>query len=325
MMAVSEHSFGGQLKSARERSGLSLEAVADTLRLDPKCVAALEQEDLRSLPAPIYVRGYIRAYAQLVRCEADVLVAQYNAQAVPEPELTPVVSLFQQEGGQERNVRLKWVTAAGAAMLLMLIAGIWLIEPGTSDETVDVAATETLLSQNTITEESAFETPAEAADMLPAFTDLQSAESAEQTADATAAPSGVQPLAPTAAAPVAPAPSSSVVFEEQKVVQPKVIQPPAGLQKDEAIVLSSPTGQDRLRLVFLGESWAEVFDANGYRLIFGLFNEEMQPVLVQGQAPFQLTLGDARRVSISINGQIFNVDSYIQQNNMARFMVEPPR
>jgi cytoskeleton protein RodZ len=306
---VSEHSFGGQLKSARERSGLSMEAVADTLRLDPKCVAALEQEDFSNLPAPIYVRGYIRAYAQLVRCEADALIAQYNAQAVPEPALTPVVSLFQQADGQERNVRLLWMVGGVAALVLMLIAGGWLIHVGTRE---DVAAVEPVATEPASEDASP--------DALPNITEFSSTSDPAIALLGEQAVTPAEPVGPQAAAPVPPTPNNSVVFEEQSVVQA-----PAGLPKDDAIILSSPTGKDRLRLVFLGESWAEVFDANGYRLIFGLFNEEMQPVLVQGQAPFQMTLGDARRVSISINGQIFHVDSYIQQNNMARFMIEVPR
>jgi cytoskeleton protein RodZ len=312
---VSEHSFGGQLKSARERSGLSMEAVADTLRLDPKCVAALEQEDFSSLPAPIYVRGYIRAYAQLVRCEADALIAQYNAQAVPEPALTPVVSLFQQADGQERNVRLLWMVGGVAALVLMLIAGGWLIHVGTRG---DVAVTDPAAADIVAAESASEDAPLDA---LPNITEFSSTPDPAVALLGEQASTPTNPVDPQAAAPVPAAPpSNSVVFEEQSVVQA-----PAGLPKDDAIILSSPTGKDRLRLVFLGESWAEVFDANGYRLIFGLFNEEMQPVLVQGQAPFQMTLGDARRVSISINGQIFHVDSYIQQNNMARFMIEVPR
>ena len=62
-----DYNYGHELKLARERSGLSLQAVADALHLDPRLIEAIEREDETSLPAPAYVRGYIRAYAQLVR------------------------------------------------------------------------------------------------------------------------------------------------------------------------------------------------------------------------------------------------------------------
>ena len=80
--------FGRRLQAAREAAGLTRLQVANKLRLKPELVQALEQEDISVLPAPAFVRGYIRAYAQLVDANADELIDLYSLLAVKDPELT---------------------------------------------------------------------------------------------------------------------------------------------------------------------------------------------------------------------------------------------
>jgi cytoskeleton protein RodZ len=57
---------GARLASARERLGLSVDHVADQLKLDPETVMALEEGDHRSIGAAVFVRGFLRRYATLV-------------------------------------------------------------------------------------------------------------------------------------------------------------------------------------------------------------------------------------------------------------------
>src|SRR5687767_4599900 len=120
------NSYGQELKTARERSGLSLQAVADALHLDPRLIEAIEGEVQNSLPAPAYVRGYIRAYAQLVRCEPDTLIARYNTQANSDPQLVASVHSVM-ASKQERDARLMWVGTGIVLSLLMIVIGGWLL------------------------------------------------------------------------------------------------------------------------------------------------------------------------------------------------------
>lgn len=61
-----ELSVGARLRDARERQGLSLEAVAHSLRISLKTLQALEQGDIRKLPADVYIRGFLRQYADVL-------------------------------------------------------------------------------------------------------------------------------------------------------------------------------------------------------------------------------------------------------------------
>ena len=65
---------GEQLAAARTNRGLSIEEIAQHLKLSPWQVEALEAGDYRRLPSPVFVRGFIRNYARLVKLDpADLL------------------------------------------------------------------------------------------------------------------------------------------------------------------------------------------------------------------------------------------------------------
>jgi cytoskeleton protein RodZ len=58
--------IGALLKNEREKKGLSQEQIVDVIRLRKHYVEALESEDWDMLPAPVFVRGFIRSYAQVL-------------------------------------------------------------------------------------------------------------------------------------------------------------------------------------------------------------------------------------------------------------------
>jgi cytoskeleton protein RodZ len=66
---------GKTLAAAREEMGWTVEQVADQLKLAVRQVVALEAGDYASLPGPAVVRGFIRAYAKVVKLDAVPLVA----------------------------------------------------------------------------------------------------------------------------------------------------------------------------------------------------------------------------------------------------------
>ena len=74
---------GAQLKAQREALGWPVEQVADQLKLAPRQVIALEEGDMAALPNVAVVRGFVRAYAKVVRLDAAPLVAMIEVHPVP--------------------------------------------------------------------------------------------------------------------------------------------------------------------------------------------------------------------------------------------------
>ena len=75
--AADNHGIPGKtLAAAREAMGWSVEQIADQLKMAARQVIALEAGDYASLPGPAVVRGFVRAYAKVVRLDPGPLVAQ---------------------------------------------------------------------------------------------------------------------------------------------------------------------------------------------------------------------------------------------------------
>ena len=65
---------GAALQAAREARQLSVPQVADQLKLSSAAVTALEANDWDRLPAQVFVRGYIRAFARLMGLDDEELL-----------------------------------------------------------------------------------------------------------------------------------------------------------------------------------------------------------------------------------------------------------
>jgi cytoskeleton protein RodZ len=122
-------SFGRALAAAREARGLSQSEVAAQLRLRPRQVKAIEQEDLASLPEGPFVRGYVRNFARLVDLPAEPLLSLLNAKLKPadplrtEGEGAKAVSPIQRVPREPISGRL--VIGGVVAMLIVLAAFGW--------------------------------------------------------------------------------------------------------------------------------------------------------------------------------------------------------
>lgn len=72
-------SIGMTLRSARIQRGLSIEQVAQDTRISARFLEALEDEAFQELPAPVYVRGFLRSYGNYLRLDPLPLLEQLPA------------------------------------------------------------------------------------------------------------------------------------------------------------------------------------------------------------------------------------------------------
>jgi len=76
---------GAQLRTAREGLGLSIEEVADRLRLNEALVLAMEEDRFGLLGAPVFARGHLRNYAALVGASEREVLDAFDVGDLPEP------------------------------------------------------------------------------------------------------------------------------------------------------------------------------------------------------------------------------------------------
>jgi len=70
---------GALLEAARGARGLSLEESAAATRIRLRHLSALEGDRFAELPAPAYVRGYLRTYARFLDLDGPALIEAYDA------------------------------------------------------------------------------------------------------------------------------------------------------------------------------------------------------------------------------------------------------
>jgi curved DNA-binding protein CbpA len=76
---------GALLRRSRLQRGLDLDEVSRVTRIKPAYLSALEEERFRDLPAPVYVRGFVTAYARCVGLDPRSVVAAYMARVQSNP------------------------------------------------------------------------------------------------------------------------------------------------------------------------------------------------------------------------------------------------
>jgi cytoskeleton protein RodZ len=122
---VDASSIGARLAAAREARKLDIGRVARELKLDVAVIEALENDDSTALPAPIFVKGYLRSYARLVGLPEEELLRIFALQADELPPLT--VARVEQSSPFFRlpSVRL----LRNIVLLLLLVIMLWLAWP----------------------------------------------------------------------------------------------------------------------------------------------------------------------------------------------------
>ena len=113
---------GAYLRKAREEADMSVDKVATALLLNTHTVKLLEADTYASLPAPTFVRGYLRGYARVLGLPSGPVLDMYDRQGFEPPPLTTDVNESTQAHTSDTAVRI--VTYA-VAVALALLVGLW--------------------------------------------------------------------------------------------------------------------------------------------------------------------------------------------------------
>lgn len=288
-------SVGEQLKSARLAQGKELHVVASTLHLDVATVLAIEADDQLSLPATIFVQGYIQNYAHLLGIPAEPLLALYKQHAPTEPELD--LRGAKNKGKLVRSDKVMRFTRRRSPLLpfviflgLILVGIIWWLWP------------QLFLSQPV-------------------------ASGVEEHVMLMPEDGGISTIKTTVTATVETAkPPEAVVVEnkpepiEEPVIAAVVETPEPPPQVAE--VVPDKVMLDKLVIRSEKDSWIEIFDADKKRVMYRLLRGG-QSREIEGVAPFSVLLGYAHDVELSINGELFDISPFVVKDS-ARFRVERP-
>jgi len=281
---------GARLAGLREERGWTVEQVASQLNLAPRQILAIERDDYPALPGMAITRGFVRAYAKLLKVDAAPLLADLGGETVlvheplaPQKSLsTPFAdsrlpSLTEQRPG----ISSKWVV--GGLLIALLGVGIWSSRRGGEQAP---AAVSTAVKEGV-------------ADMAGAAADKPPVEAATESRPAPA---------PGTSAPVvtaeSPAPAPAPAVTEQAAAE----APTAG-------------GKDVLQLNVREDSWIEIRRSGDNRVLLSRLVKAGESETVQVTEPVSVVVGNAAGVDANLRGAPLEMKAS-SKSNVARLTVK---
>ena len=70
---------GAQLAALRVEHGYSTDYIAGKLHLRVRVIELIENDDYLNLPEPVFIKGYLRAYAKLMGIHPNPIIEQFNS------------------------------------------------------------------------------------------------------------------------------------------------------------------------------------------------------------------------------------------------------
>ena len=304
---------GAKLRAAREAAGLSIDAVAQQLKLAPRQVKALEEEAWERLPGRTFVRGFARNYARFVHLDPETVLALLPAAEASPALERPALAAARRPMGEMPVERVAKPSAARWLVPLLLIvifgaAAYYELERSplhlpfglggstpASEATRAPATTSPAATRSSGTQTTTLPNPVAAS--APASSET-SPTPATTTTVPTPTPAPATP--PAAAAPETTTPASAGTA------------PAAAAPADHAQGAAS-AAEVPLVLTFRGTSWAEVKDARG-RVVLQMTGGAGMTQTVTGVAPLELALGNAPEVDVTFRGQPLDLAPYTRGN-----------
>jgi cytoskeletal protein RodZ len=114
---------GVQLSNLRQQKGYTTEYVASKLHLRVRIIELIEQGEFDLLPEPVFIKGYLRAYAKLLGVTPDPFLHLFNAQYIEEKK--PERALWQSKRESHKAEHfIRWFTVV-FALGVMISVGLW--------------------------------------------------------------------------------------------------------------------------------------------------------------------------------------------------------
>lgn len=311
--------FGEELRQAREAAGISLGDMAVKCRLSVMQIRALESEDMSQLPEPVYVRAFIRGYAQQLGLDPARLQADYNARygrtggnVGQVPVSNPNEEQVIRSNSRHRGLKVSLFFV----FILIVAAGAWGIYTDRFGSNV--------LSEAEKVEEGVNEV------QTPAATGSSGTTGTTETA-----PAQTEPAAPAAAPAPTPAPAEPVAAQPAAPVAPATPAAPAAEPAQTASTASSAPARvaeetaqadpaapvvHRVTLSTTASCWVQVTGPAGERIVAREMKAgDSHTVDVPSGSRF--TIGNGRALTLSVDGKAYDY-AFAIRNGVARFALQ---
>jgi len=291
-----EAGFGQVLREARIRGGMTVSEVARRLRLSEQQVEAIEAQDFSRLPAAVFLRGYIRNYANVLQLDDVPLLVEATPQAKPvgmtfsSKKSAPRFKAMEPVYRSDRGGRGGWLYVA---VILAALAAYGIYREEIPEQLTSFSA--------------------DGADQV---VNLGSGDKHDQVAVDLALPLSstvIEPPLVASAGTGASLPSIATTLPELPVQQSSLA---AEASKN------TENGTKSLHFSFSRDSWIKIKDSSG-QVILEKVHLRGTEQTIEGKPPLYLVIGNAAGVNLTYNGNKVDLAPYTRGNDdVARFSLE---
>lgn len=308
---------GEILCRARKEKGLAAEEVMMHLGITHRTFNALEHDEYDHLPSPLYVKGYIRRYCSILGISDTEALSGFDAR-VNELGLAnkkePVVHLQSKVGSRiygSRGKEWKFIISIAVAMVLAIIAWMFFLGSGNGSLPTEIDDKPELSSDGVANLSSANNKglvnndESELQPLLEIKTLASHQESTTQSSFETVTESTID---------------SSIEGSKSLTQQQSGNKVAASQTADNPVAKISIVADAKvLQIKVTQQSWIEVLDAKGDILLADLKTAGYKGE-VKGMAPFDVILGYAPGVELTLNGKRVEMPT-IGNDNTAKLKI----
>lgn len=281
---------GAIIRSARERRGLTREALAGSVNLLIGQIVALEDDCYDRLAGSMFVRGYLRSIARVLQLDEMHLLAAFERIApsekataresgiVVDKPMRPIVL------NSVSSMRRHW----GLAVVAVIVTGLWGWQQSSPDAGIALSLTPGLAS-------------GDGAPLPGGIEDVLASNAQSRLLDSVELLPPVRP---------APAVSAELAPQDAQVAQQQMAS------ADSRVVTAEG---DQLSLRFSADCWVEIKDRDNRVLVAALKHAD-ERLQLEGKGPFRVLLGFAPGVEMAYNGTPVNIE-VSQGSRSARLIV----
>ncbi|MFZ8989303.1 MAG: helix-turn-helix domain-containing protein [Pseudohongiellaceae bacterium] len=301
---ISPLSPGQMLSAARVQQNLTQREVAETLHITMHYVNEIEHDEHDKLPGAVFAKGYIKRYAEIMALDETAVMVAYEGLGYASP--AAIAGTGRNTRKPRRVGKSLWAVAASAAVFFSLFLGLWAWSG--KDANTPAGSLEPALSESP--ESSGPAQPLTAMPAAPADSDSASRRAAAVVRDPLSLPLASPQQATVDGRAVSGSVNRAEIDEGNA----------SGLDSAEPATVVEGEGKDTLKLSFSGTSWIEVRDSGDgdrYREL-RMAGDVLE---IKGVAPFDVFLGDAPRIRLSLNGNDIDLSQEPRIDNSVQLTV----
>lgn len=316
------------LIAARKAMQMSQQELAAELFLDVNVVRVIEQGRYAEIVKQVYLRGYLRSIAKLVNLDGQEIIDLYDEES-ESYRSDVVIERATDEAVENRFTGPVFKTGMLASAIFSVLLVVTWMFIGDADEELPAKAVGSLSEQAEVTTQVVTEVGSGST----ALSQVDSGDKAVQPVQETVELSEVVEYAKDPQAVIGVAASSNEGVLVTEVSEPELtpvldqVQSDTGLSKyitTEVIQLEigvlleiEAGGEDEIEIIFSGECWLEIVDAEGER-VYSDLNSSGDIIRLRGLAPFELMFGNATVARLYYQGELIDLNSQITKAFTAR-------